>query len=157
MNHYDSFTSVLKFNIGIQYLKLILYLITNLLALLDNQFNNDLNEDNRQRSSSAPIPPRKTSFMYPNPDVEAKIIEKSLNDDFSDISWNQLLFRRFLVFLLMLSFFIAGLFCRLLIPMPVHLSDDYSQMNNVTIGISSSFLNPTQSIFPHNFTTDTSD
>ena len=129
-------------------------MIIHLSALLDNQFNNDFNESNRQRSSSAPIPPRKTSFMYPNPDVETKIIEKSLNDDFSDISWNQLLFRRFLVLLLMLSIFIVGLFCRLLVPIPDYLSE-YPHMNNATVEISSSYNDPTRSVFPLNSTIGT--
>ena len=72
--------------------------------------------------------------MYPSPDVETKIIEQSLNDDFSDISWNQLLLRRFLIVLLMIFIFIVGIVCRILIPVPDHVSHD-NYADNATINV----------------------
>ena len=95
------------------------------------------------RTSSVPIEPRKTSFMYPNPDVEAKIIERSLNEDFSDVSWKQLVLRRCLVFLLMLCIFTIGLLCRLFVPIRDYKSIDPESFYNATFNITDtpSFLN----------------
>ncbi len=66
--------------------------------------------------SSNVISPRKTSFIYPNPDQEARIAKEYLHENFTDVPLKKLLFHRFLLLFGMVSIFAVGLLCRLLIP-----------------------------------------
>ena len=85
-------------------------------ALLGNQFTNSGHEDSPRNIASTRPELRRASFIYPDPEAERDILEKSFNKEVSDIPLRRLISHRLLVLTLMLALFLVGILCKIFIP-----------------------------------------